>query len=217
MLFEQQYAPSLGNIMKSSVYQYSSHGSEALPVYNHHPNPDQMAFFNYYQPSPSQMINNSSYNEEKQYTTTTLQPYPHQSINLQKTQHQNNNFISLSPTVPLNVKPHTTPIKPPKQSKPTPSSQKFTDSAKCNLEEFACSTGFNDIEVAQSTNQQQTNDNQASYNGKDRYKTELCRSWEETGYCRYGDKCQFAHGRQELRIVTRHHKVSFQLSFHSFE
>lgn len=39
------------------------------------------------------------------------------------------------------------------------------------------------------------------------YKTELCRSWEEKGSCRYGTKCQFAHGEEELRKVTRHPKV----------
>lgn len=40
------------------------------------------------------------------------------------------------------------------------------------------------------------------------YKTELCRSWEEKGTCRYGAKCQFAHGEDELRNVSRHPKVS---------
>lgn len=39
------------------------------------------------------------------------------------------------------------------------------------------------------------------------YKTELCRSWEEKGTCRYGTKCQFAHGEDELRKVSRHPKV----------
>jgi tristetraprolin len=39
------------------------------------------------------------------------------------------------------------------------------------------------------------------------YKTELCRSWEEKGSCRYGAKCQFAHGEEELRRVARHPKV----------
>lgn len=41
------------------------------------------------------------------------------------------------------------------------------------------------------------------------YKTELCRSWEEKGTCRYGGKCQFAHGEDELRKVSRHPKVGF--------
>jgi len=31
-----------------------------------------------------------------------------------------------------------------------------------------------------------------------KYKTELCKNWIETGVCRYGDKCQFAHGYHEL-------------------
>ncbi|XP_059624598.1 zinc finger CCCH domain-containing protein 15-like [Cornus florida] len=35
-------------------------------------------------------------------------------------------------------------------------------------------------------------------------KTELCNKWQETGACRYGDQCQFAHGIKELRPVIRH-------------
>jgi len=38
------------------------------------------------------------------------------------------------------------------------------------------------------------------------YKTEFCQSWMETGICRYGNKCQFAHGKEELRPVIRHPK-----------
>ncbi|KXZ56598.1 hypothetical protein GPECTOR_1g538 [Gonium pectorale] len=38
------------------------------------------------------------------------------------------------------------------------------------------------------------------------YKTEMCRSWTETGSCRYGSKCQFAHGTEELRPIIRHPK-----------
>mmetsp|Transcript_7584 Transcript_7584/g.33831 ORF Transcript_7584/g.33831 Transcript_7584/m.33831 type:complete len:148 (+) Transcript_7584:114-557(+) len=38
------------------------------------------------------------------------------------------------------------------------------------------------------------------------YKTEMCRSFVERGYCPYGEKCQFAHGEHELRPVTRHPK-----------
>lgn len=38
------------------------------------------------------------------------------------------------------------------------------------------------------------------------YKTELCRSWMEKGICRYGHKCQFAHGEHELRNLNRHPK-----------
>lgn len=38
------------------------------------------------------------------------------------------------------------------------------------------------------------------------YKTEMCRSHTEIGYCKYGDKCQFAHSEAELRYVQRHPK-----------
>lgn len=43
------------------------------------------------------------------------------------------------------------------------------------------------------------------------YKTELCRKWTERGSCRYGSKCQFAHGKEELRPVERHHLYRTQL------
>ncbi|KAG9314592.1 hypothetical protein JVU11DRAFT_5394 [Chiua virens] len=43
------------------------------------------------------------------------------------------------------------------------------------------------------------------------YKTELCRSWEEKGTCRYGTKCQFAHGEEELRTVARHPKYKTEI------
>ena len=31
-----------------------------------------------------------------------------------------------------------------------------------------------------------------------KYKTELCKNWLETGICRYGKKCRFAHGHDEI-------------------
>nr|XP_008512454.1 PREDICTED: zinc finger protein 36, C3H1 type-like 1 [Equus przewalskii] len=50
-----------------------------------------------------------------------------------------------------------------------------------------------------------------------RYKTELCRPFEENGACKYGDKCQFAHGIHELRSLTRHPKYKTELcrTFHT--
>ncbi|XP_029922542.1 mRNA decay activator protein ZFP36 [Myripristis murdjan] len=39
-----------------------------------------------------------------------------------------------------------------------------------------------------------------------RYKTELCRSFAENSICKYGGKCQFAHGAEELRDLNRHPK-----------
>ncbi|OCT79348.1 hypothetical protein XELAEV_18026160mg [Xenopus laevis] len=50
-----------------------------------------------------------------------------------------------------------------------------------------------------------------------RYKTELCRPFEENGACKYGEKCQFAHGFHELRSLTRHPKYKTELcrTFHT--
>lgn len=31
-----------------------------------------------------------------------------------------------------------------------------------------------------------------------KHKTELCKTFSELGYCNYGDRCRFAHGRHEL-------------------
>uniref|UniRef100_A0A0K0E5L2 C3H1-type domain-containing protein n=1 Tax=Strongyloides stercoralis TaxID=6248 RepID=A0A0K0E5L2_STRER len=38
------------------------------------------------------------------------------------------------------------------------------------------------------------------------YKTELCRSWMDSGRCNYGERCQYAHGEHEKRPIPRHPK-----------
>lgn len=50
-----------------------------------------------------------------------------------------------------------------------------------------------------------------------RYKTELCRTFTERGVCKYGSKCQFAHGPEELRGISRHPKYKTEpcRTFHS--
>lgn len=50
-----------------------------------------------------------------------------------------------------------------------------------------------------------------------RYKTELCRPFEENGTCKYGDKRQFAHGFHELRGLNRHpkYKTEFCRTYHT--
>lgn len=56
-----------------------------------------------------------------------------------------------------------------------------------------------------------------SYNLFCRYKTELCRPFEEAGVCKYAEKCQFAHGAHELRNLQRHpkYKTEYCRTFHS--
>jgi len=36
-----------------------------------------------------------------------------------------------------------------------------------------------------------------------KYKTELCKSWIETHFCAYGNKCRFAHGKEELVVKNQ--------------
>ncbi|KAA6427010.1 MAG: zinc finger protein [Trebouxia sp. A1-2] len=43
------------------------------------------------------------------------------------------------------------------------------------------------------------------------FKTEMCRGWEATGRCRYGSKCQFAHGDHELQPRMRHPKYKTEI------
>ncbi|KAI1893372.1 hypothetical protein AGOR_G00123060 [Albula goreensis] len=59
--------------------------------------------------------------------------------------------------------------------------------------------------------------NQASL-PSNRYKTELCRSFQENGSCKYGSKCQFAHGEAELRGLYRHPKYKTEAcrTFYNF-
>eukprot|EP01026_Neomeris_dumetosa_P080075 TRINITY_DN8819_c0_g1_i3.p1 TRINITY_DN8819_c0_g1~~TRINITY_DN8819_c0_g1_i3.p1 ORF type:complete len:303 (+),score=37.86 TRINITY_DN8819_c0_g1_i3:120-1028(+) len=42
--------------------------------------------------------------------------------------------------------------------------------------------------------------------GNKQYKTEMCKTFEETGSCRYGKKCQFAHGGEDMRDSPKHPK-----------
>lgn len=48
-----------------------------------------------------------------------------------------------------------------------------------------------------------------------RFKTEICRNYKEKGTCLYGDLCQFAHGRDELRMKDRHMNVTQDVVRHN--
>jgi len=54
------------------------------------------------------------------------------------------------------------------------------------------------------------------YQQDPKYKTEMCKSWSETGFCAYGNKCRFAHGKQELFdkvVACKKYKQKDCLSF----
>jgi len=46
------------------------------------------------------------------------------------------------------------------------------------------------------------------------YKTELCRQYYEYGYCDYGERCLFAHGKYELKRIPNF-KTKLCSSYHS--
>lgn len=52
-----------------------------------------------------------------------------------------------------------------------------------------------------------------------KYKTEMCKNWEEKGRCNYGKKCKFAHGKKELIdkafVNKERYKSKFCNSFHT--
>lgn len=66
-------------------------------------------------------------------------------------------------------------------------------------------------------NQERAQQQQNTNINSSRYKTKLCRPFEESGSCKYGDKCQFAHGAVELRSFSRHPKYKTELckTFHT--
>jgi hypothetical protein len=54
------------------------------------------------------------------------------------------------------------------------------------------------------------------YKSDPKYKTEMCKSWSESGFCAYGNKCRFAHGKSELfeKIVAcKNYKQKDCMSF----
>lgn len=40
-----------------------------------------------------------------------------------------------------------------------------------------------------------------------KFKAKMCRTWEKTGYCSYAEKCQFAHGIEELNEWTQRRRI----------
>ena len=58
--------------------------------------------------------------------------------------------------------------------------------------------GYNNYTVTVSNRSNKENQYQVDTGAKYKYKTELCKNWEERGFCPYGNKCRFAHGINEL-------------------
>lgn len=73
-----------------------------------------------------------------------------------------------------------------------------------NLEKLSLSDekprgGRDAVHIKKTTHSSNSNKNNEEIN-KGLYKTELCESFTTKGSCRYGSKCQFAHGLSELKF-----------------
>ncbi|XP_047459287.1 mRNA decay activator protein ZFP36L2 [Mugil cephalus] len=94
----------------------------------------------------------------------------------------------------------------------TPSTTAATTTALMNKENKFRDRAYSEngdravLQQQQQPQQQQQQQKPGSQINSTRYKTELCRPFEENGSCKYGEKCQFAHGYHELRSLSRHPK-----------
>merc|ERR1712223_211958 len=101
--------------------------------------------------------------------------------------------------------------------------QKFNNHSTSNHSSFTFDDNHDDKSSSASSSSSSSSDSFASSSSTNakvntsRYKTEMCRPFQENGSCKYGDKCQFAHGFGELRTVTRHPKYKTDLcrTYHS--
>merc|ERR1711881_788583 len=72
--------------------------------------------------------------------------------------------------------------------------------------------GLESTQMCGSTFQSQGSAGAANSASNPRFKTEICRNFKEKGNCLYGELCQFAHGKHELRKdVIRHNKYKTKL------
>ena len=106
----------------------------------------------------------------------------------------------------------------PANSKEGPTNSNFCPMPPLPMEQF-----FGNLSSGMIRNQAQSKDLEAQHRkcgsttNLSRYKTELCRPYKENGTCKYGDKCQFAHGFHELRGLNRHprYKTEFCRTYHT--
>ena len=83
--------------------------------------------------------------------------------------------------------------------------QKAARKISYNSEDSTSSEELNGLKNKKTINQNNNkNKNKIPFKGeakdfKIKYKTELCKYFEIDGHCKYGDKCAYAHGKENLR------------------
>ncbi|MEE6474110.1 hypothetical protein FKM82_010273 [Ascaphus truei] len=138
----------------------------------------------------------------------------HSASNLQALANNNHHHHNSSPKSPSNSA-YSNAKEPPSPPSSSLSTALLNRENKFRDRSFS-ENGERSQHLLNLQHQQQQQKSGAQVNST-RYKTELCRPYEESGACKYGEKCQFAHGFHELRSLTRHPKYKTELcrTFHT--
>lgn len=91
-------------------------------------------------------------------------------------------------TLNLNANPFSMSVNP-REFVPTATTSSFASS-------MSSKTFVPTVESSSQSFEGNTHSDDKKQDGA-KYKTELCKNWIEVGTCRYGKKCQFAHGKEE--------------------
>jgi len=60
-----------------------------------------------------------------------------------------------------------------------------------------------DSDTSSQTGSDRRSESGSSAGGGNNFKTRMCKNYEKNGFCKFGDRCNFAHGRDELRRGER--------------
>lgn len=60
-----------------------------------------------------------------------------------------------------------------------------------------------DSDTSSQTASERRSDSGSTTGGASNFKTRMCKNYEKNGYCKFGERCNFAHGRDELRRGER--------------
>jgi len=137
--------------------------------------------------------------------TVELFNSPNWGSSLHSTQEETNQRV-------LKKVPIPSPIAPPKLP---PSA--FTQVSSGEMWDVSSSSDWKSSPTKKSQDELQMTGIEQDHAKQNLYKTEMCRNFKETGHCRYGYKCQFAHGEDELRGILRHPKYKTEIcrSYHT--
>jgi hypothetical protein len=107
--------------------------------------------------------------------------------------------------------------------KPVLNNMYADESTKESFSAFSSKTSFSSMTSMQNASQakgrktmsKKKNVGEQEY--KNKYKTEVCKYWADSGYCEFGDQCAFAHGGLDIRqkaTVASNYKTKQCVQYH---